>query len=203
MLNPLNNATRTYYSTTKDTMIKDFKTFLNKPEWNMTILDTTADDAYGFAKKHIPDIDDYIVNFHEKYTLTQSITQLGITKRKDMPVINVGDVKRFQKFANNYPSTKKDIVSKFMVPIQRQIYVDKVISNWAKYGIESVKPFLETTVTIIDEDNHIIDGHHRWLSAMLINPEISLHTLQVCVPWQELLTIANNYTDTVGNRRNQ
>ena len=89
-------------------------------------------------------------------------------------------------------------------PIQKQIYLDKCLGAIARGGVENTRNFLvgENKNLICSTDNYIIDGHHRWLSAILIDPSIRLHVLSVDLPIKKLLPLALSYGDATGNRRN-
>ena len=72
----------------------------------------------------------------------------------------------------------------------------------AKFGIESSKQFLASTVLVISSDYRIIDGHHRFLSALILNPDMKLKCLEVDLPIKTLLPLARAYGDAKGNKRN-
>lgn len=87
-------------------------------------------------------------------------------------------------------------------PIQKQIYFDKSIDSTAKFGVDATKSFLKKTFFITSSDNFIIDGHHRWLSGILVDPKLSVTCLQIDLPINKLLPMATAYGDAIGNTRN-
>jgi hypothetical protein len=88
-------------------------------------------------------------------------------------------------------------------PIQKQIYADKSIGMTASSGVKATENFLKNQSTfIISADNYIIDGHHRYLSALLIDPKFHVNVLRVEAPISKLLPLSLSYSDAVGNRRN-
>jgi len=94
-------------------------------------------------------------------------------------------------------------VVKELRPIQRQIYFDKSIDAIASFGIDGTKDFLENKTTFVtSSDNHIVDGHHRFLSGLLVNPDMKVHTLTVDLPISKFLPLALSFSDAVGNKRN-
>ena len=105
---------------------------------------------------------------------------------------------------------KDDVVSvsgmsqsaKSLKPIQRQIYYDKSITKIASAGVGESASFLRGSFTICSADGYIIDGHHRWLSAMLIDPNIQMNGIKVDLPINKLLPLATAYGDAIGNARN-
>jgi len=87
-------------------------------------------------------------------------------------------------------------------PIQRQIYFDKAINTIASFGASKSLAYIKTTTFICSNDNYIIDGHHRFLSAMLIDPSAKINVLKINLPLSILLPMSLSYTDAVGNYRN-
>tara|TARA_Y100000034_G_scaffold122053_1_gene167044 strand:- start:1015 stop:1656 length:642 start_codon:yes stop_codon:yes gene_type:complete len=99
--------------------------------------------------------------------------------------------------------TIKQIPVKKLKPIQKQIYYDKSIKSTARFGIGKITDFLtKKSFFIISDDNYIIDGHHRFLSAMLVNPDMKVHALSIDLPIKELLPMSLAYGDAIGNTRN-
>ena len=47
---------------------------------------------------------------------------------------------------------------------------------------------------IISQDNVMMDGHHRWVATMLVNPNANLGGTQVQLPYQALLGVLNAWT---------
>lgn len=107
-------------------------------------------------------------------------------------------------------SSKDDVVKtqitntvvKDLIPIQKQIYFDKCINATAEHGVKDSINFLKNSTLIISSDNHIIDGHHRFLSSVLINPNMKMRCLQIDLPIKTLLPLTLSYSDAVGNKRN-
>lgn len=96
----------------------------------------------------------------------------------------------------------KETVGK-LKPIQKQIYADKSIEATIQFGIDVTKNFLQNQSTfIISSDNFIIDGHHRYLSGLLIDPTMKVNVLRVEAPISKLLPLSLTYSDAVGNKRN-
>tara|TARA_B100000963_G_scaffold195085_2_gene169761 strand:- start:8931 stop:9650 length:720 start_codon:yes stop_codon:yes gene_type:complete len=99
----------------------------------------------------------------------------------------------------------KKVAVKNLKPIQKQIYFDKSFKNIADYDLKDSLKFLKSdkNIFIISNDNAIIDGHHRFLTAMLIDPNISVNTIAIDLPIRELLPLTLSYTDAIGNQRNK
>lgn len=89
-------------------------------------------------------------------------------------------------------------------PIQKQIYVDKALAALARGTLSSTKNFLSTqTLYITSSDNYIIDGHHRYLAGMLMDPMMKVQTIAIDLPIKVLLPLALAYGDAIGNKRNK
>jgi len=89
-------------------------------------------------------------------------------------------------------------------PIQKQIYFDKGFGSTIQFGLESSLDFIQNkSFFIISKDMRIIDGHHRFLSAMLIDPNMQVNALQIDLPLKKLLPLSLSYSDAIGRKRNQ
>ena len=90
-------------------------------------------------------------------------------------------------------------------PIQAQIYFDKSIKKVSQDGVESSLNFLTSKNNnfVVSKDNRIIDGHHRFLSAVLVDPRINVTCLEIDLPINELLPMTLAYSDAIGNVRNR
>lgn len=89
-----------------------------------------------------------------------------------------------------------------LLPIQKQIYVDTTLSSIT--DVKRSKTFLSTkTFFIISADNYIIDGHHRYLSALLIDPNMKVNVVAIDLPIDILLKVTLSYGDAIGNKRNK
>ena len=99
---------------------------------------------------------------------------------------------------------KKIAVGK-LKPIQSQIYFDKSIKNVSKFGAKGTKDFSasKNNFYVVSKDDRIIDGHHRFLSAVLVDPAIQVTALEIDLPIKDLLPLTLAYTDAIGNVRNK
>lgn len=88
-------------------------------------------------------------------------------------------------------------------PIQQQIYFDKAIEGIAKFGAASSQKFFQSTFFIASNDGYILDGHHRFLGAVLIDPDMKVKVLTIDLPIDTLLPMTKAYGDAIGNERNQ
>jgi hypothetical protein len=87
-----------------------------------------------------------------------------------------------------------------LLPLQGEIWLDKVIQNLIKFGIPgSGSPLLSATV-IVSKDRYILDGHHRYGQAMIANPSLALKTLTIPLPIDLLLKVGKTYGEAIGNK---
>lgn len=88
-------------------------------------------------------------------------------------------------------------------PIQEQIYFDIAFSSIAN-DVDEFLDFLKTrSFSLISNDNKVIDGHHRYLAAMLIDPKMKVNVLRIDLPIKTLLKVTTSYGDAIGNKRNK
>ena len=99
--------------------------------------------------------------------------------------------------------TRDKIAAKDLTPIQDQIYFDKGLGTIAKNGVDGTIKLLNSKILIVSADNRIIDGHHRFLSAILLDRNMKLNVLKINLPLLKLLPLAVAYGDSIGNKRNQ
>lgn len=237
-------------------MITKFLQFLEEggqAAGKLELVKTDVETAYAHAKKVFKkegrDLDKDLPNFKDNYLLAQTQAGGGTTKRKDMPVLDEKDLKKFQKRLqngdldvespygdvtddnNHFPEhlggkkakdfveagkkkhdgskpddkvkvTKTKETVSDLKPIQQQIYFDKSIGMTGKSGVAKSKAFLSKNSFVISSDNRIIDGHHRFLTALLIDPKMKVPVFKINLPMNELLKLSLAYGDAVGNTRN-
>lgn len=92
---------------------------------------------------------------------------------------------------------------KDLKPIQKQIYFDKALGLTAKGGKKATIDFLtKKSFFVTSKDNFIIDGHHRWLSGNILDPEMVVNCLDIDLDLKKLLPLSLSYGDAIGNKRN-
>lgn len=89
-----------------------------------------------------------------------------------------------------------------LVPIQEQIYYDKSIPMLATFGAKASRKFHQSTIFLTSSDFRIIDGHHRFLSAILVDPDVKVNAFMVDLPIEKLLPLTLAFGDALGNKRN-
>lgn len=114
------------------------------------------------------------------------------------------------KFLKEISEDKKDIKvhnikikAKKLKPSQNAIFLDHVLSRLVvkDYDREQIlNGEIKDHDILISEDNHVIDGHHRWAACMLLNPNCIINCTQIKLPIKYALPIINgvlNATDKI------
>lgn len=107
---------------------------------------------------------------------------------------------------------KRDDIVKFkkgkvevqkLIPIQQQIYFDKVIDKQVTESKKATIHVMTQAATFIaSSDFKIIDGHHRFVSSMLIDPKMKVKIMMIDLPIDKLLPLTLAFSDAIGNKRN-
>lgn len=92
---------------------------------------------------------------------------------------------------------------KDLIPVQAQIYLDKCIPRIAKNGIKERTDWIKSTLFVTSSDLYIIDGHHRYMTGMLIDPEMKVECIVVDLPIRKLLELTTAFSDAMGKKRNE
>ena len=95
------------------------------------------------------------------------------------------------------------VAVKDLKPVQAQIYLSKAITNYGKFGLTDKSNFLTQKTLIIDSNNMIIDGHHRWATAMIADPNIKMKVLRVDLKLSKLLKVSKSFGVAMGNKQNK
>lgn len=98
--------------------------------------------------------------------------------------------------------TRESVPVGKLKPIQSQIYVDKAL-DIVKNKNTSLPGYLAgQSYFVTSADGYIIDGHHRWLAGVLVDPSMKAQVLVVNLPLNKLLPMSVAYSDAIGNKRN-
>lgn len=84
-------------------------------------------------------------------------------------------------------------------PIQKQIYLDKAFSN----VIDIMFNKIGYSTLICDYSYNLLDGNHRWLAYMLINPEKYVEILRINRDYQSLIPMLSKYSKVILKERNR
>ena len=147
-----------------------------------------------------------IPEFYGNYWYGYSKVSDGYFLRNQMPVINEDDIEKLKPlltFENikDFCEICKAEAGR-LVPLQSQLYFDKSIDSTAKFGLDSTIKFLQSNHLFVSDEFKILDGHHRWLTAMLLNPTLELNLFKITMPLDKLLPFMLKFSDDSGRLRN-
>lgn len=194
------------------------------------VAQTSTKQARKYFEKKMDkiglDLDEEIPNFDNNYKkLKDKVTRHGIESRINMPVVSWKQVKEFQKTLSNgdidiqkpvfesidvliegktekIKAVFKSIKAKDLKPVQKQIYLSKVIENFKKHGVPHNNHFITTKYLIVDKNNMIIDGHHRWATVQISNPQVKMDVLKIDLDVEKLIPLTKAYGLYRGNKQN-
>jgi len=86
------------------------------------------------------------------------------------------------------------IKAKKLKPSQNEIFLDRVIERLAenkKDRKDILKGYLKDQDILISDDSHIIDGHHRWACAYILNPDCEINVTKIDMPIKYALPLLN------------
>lgn len=186
----------------------------------MELDNISFEEALRYAEKTFADkgkdLHALMPDFEKNFRMAQSKATYGHKTRKEMPVVMQSDIKSLQKVLQSgeiqigkpFDLLKKPIhfslekiEASRLVPTQKQIYFDKVIKAQANETRQQTLAFITSAIFVVSSDNKIIDGHHRFLSAILIDPTIKVKVLKVDLPMSELLPLVLKFSDQRNKRR--
>lgn len=189
-------------------IVNTFKEFLL--ETNRELVKTSLSGAIKYAtakfKQYGKNLYDIIPDFDNHYEFTQTHASSGHTLRKDMPVISSADIKKFKKYVESIGHHAKfgKVEVGSLHPVQQQIYISKSIDSIAENDLKKTLKFLQDKITVISKDRYLIDGHHRWVSSMLLDPKMKVNALIIDMPIDDLLSTSLYFSDKIaGNVRNE
>jgi len=110
----------------------------------------------------------------------------------------IGDQVEVVEIADVKPSKLK--------PTQLDIYMDNALKK-AKAGADPNIDWAPWNASIlVSKDGFLLDGHHRWAATILHNSQNpndqkAMTIQQVNMPIEQLLKVANAYTDATGGTR--
>lgn len=90
-----------------------------------------------------------------------------------------------------------------LLPVQRQIYLSKFLKNISKFGIIDEHTKMLNKSLIVSRNYELIDGHHRWMSILLCNPDLKVKILRIHLETHELLKVVKNFGISLGNQSNE
>ncbi len=151
------------------------------------LLLKVADNPFSFNRLDMPVITDKKLESFHAYMRAQAHNQ-DISHLLAEDRFDIGD-KELSKY------TRCRI--KYLFPVQKQIYVDKILANLKAVEKKNINKAIQTkfnkTVLVTNKTGYIIDGHHRWATMMVINPNYKVSIAQTDIPLRELLKVALDF----------
>lgn len=86
-------------------------------------------------------------------------------------------------------------------PMQKEVIPNKALA-FALGFLRDGNPDLTNMEAITSNDGYIMDGHHRWAAATLINPAEEVRVTEVGLPASSLVTALNIWTKAKGRSGN-
>lgn len=168
---------------------------------NMPVITTEQVKAFQHRLKN--GTVDFRPPYSSKETSTNPFPE-GLSGKEAQRFLEAG-LKKFDGDENDdkVKSTLEKVAVKNLHPIQQQIYYNKALTFFTNYSVEGARSYLSTKpITIISKDGYIIDGHHRFVAAILLDPNLKVNVLRVQLNIKELLPLSKAYGDAIGNSRN-
>ena len=88
---------------------------------------------------------------------------------------------------------EKPVIVGELSPAQREVIPMKALSFALGYLLNK-DPNLDEMQAIVSSDMYIMDGHHRWAAATLVDPNKEVIVLKIEMPAVDLITALNVYT---------
>jgi hypothetical protein len=146
--------------------------------------------------------------FTHDYLRAKGMARKGDKLRKDMPVLETCDLPQIkiclaamgQEVFKICDSATAPLVD--LKPIQQQIWYDIALSNTVAHGLAATLAWVRERPLYVTDDNRILDGHHGWLSGMLIRPTTIVPLYRLKMPLEEALPFLLRFSDAQGRLRN-
>ena len=137
---------------------------------------------------HFPDDLDTKSDDQKQYFLTKGTRDKGGAKDEDRSISFVQD--QSIPVGTGYPT-------------QQQIYTDKALFNLLNFGVTVGGPVHGSQVIAVKvgEDHYILDGHHRWASAILGSPANTMKAAIISgfTSMKDALGFLRAYGGAIGN----
>jgi hypothetical protein len=171
--------------------IKTLNNFIFEEKYsNLNFLDVTFEIMIEILKNDFNFLKiKTLQNFKERFLNTQEIIK-NIWNHGKFESLTQNEVKKIQNFIslpkeeNEINSEIKKIQIDFLHPIQNEIFLSSVLNNISDSEIlEKIK----NSLFICSSDLFLLDGHHKWVSSMILDPKITITVLQINLTLNEVL----------------
>lgn len=161
--------------------------------------------------KHLSQYTEYILEKESKREYNNILNSMDVKNNKgkvDTSKIEDKIKKHLFKLGvenNNIKGKKKKIKVKDLAPGQNEIFLDEIIEHLLKkedFVKKALKGKIKDDDILMSDDKHIIDGHHRWVSSFILNPDCKLKCTRINLPLKKAIKIFNKLLREI-NAKNQ
>lgn len=170
------------------------------------VLSLTVQQAFDILKKSVPDVEfRKLGNIAKNFLALKKVISGGWMSRKDMPVLSSNIIDEYIAYIlrKDIGVIRKKVPARKLKVSQSQVYFSKVVDSIAQHGIANSKKFVQSKYFVCSSDYTIIDGHHRYCTAMILDPDMQVPVVYVNADVRRLIEISNEFSDSIGNKRNQ
>lgn len=150
-------------------------------------------DNSGLSKYILRDVG---TSLHE----ARQLAKIGHYDRNQMPVCEPSDLDKINDMlaAHGIPDSMEyahvSVRPERLVPLQHQLHVDKVVDAVKQEGRLFYK-LVQKAPVIVTGDMHILDGHHRWLCAMMSAKKFQLSVFIIAAQTEDVLPLLLEWSD--------
>lgn len=139
----------------------------------------------------------YLNNFLEHLNeQNDALKELGVKDGKVDLSKTTNKIKQylFKKGIENNDITGEEVKIKVkdLEPSQKEIFLDQVVTfllKNKKFVKKALKGKIKDDEIVISSDNCIVDGHHKWSAAFMVNPDCKIKCTKVNVPYKEAIPV--------------
>ncbi len=168
--------------------------------WSSVMARATLLGIEEFSNLRREDFHKEMPNFTAGMRYARGMAILGTARRAQMPVLDEKDLSDLKEFLASHSMAdicdECRVTPRSILPTQCQIYVDKSLRGTAQFGVEGTRNFLSQNHMVIDKDNEILDGHHRWLTGCTIDVDMDLPAFRIRHTKEELMNMLLEFSDS-------
>ncbi len=176
----------------------------------LELMRTTFPVARGYAdhelyENHRLSLREELPGFKDNYAKARRKTRNAHALRANMPVLDEGDLPEIKRLLVALDDKAEMFCDRLLcmpdqlIPVQEQIYFDKSMNGIAEHGITDTITWLRTRHVFTSKEGKILDGHHGWLSGMLIHPhEVQMLQFRIFKPLSEVLPFLKKFSQSQG-----
>lgn len=178
---------------------------------NLGLIGSSYEDALEYLELHGQSVK-RMPNFMNNYEDAKILVSNGWKERNEMPVVSQKQMKKLQKQLERNVLTDDGKPVKFSIrkvkasslkPVQKEIYLDKSLDRIIADDLSIVYGKLKAAKFIASNDEFLVDGHHKWLTTMLLDPSMFIRVLFVDLPFNDLLGMLEDFEEEMGNEKNE